>query len=98
METPAPVPELLLAALEGLVIDYLKRFQWHLTMNVLDGLSPIPKGCLENADRQDTVREDDEGAVKISLEILRKINQNDLAIKLERDTLGKVLAIKKDCI
>lgn len=33
--------------------------------------------------------------MKISLEILRKINQNDLAIKLERDTLGKVLTIKK---
>lgn len=55
MATPAPVPELLLASLEGLVSDYLKRFQWHLTMNVLDGLSPIPKGCLENADRQYTV-------------------------------------------
>uniref|UniRef100_A0A674C9E4 Pyrin domain-containing protein n=1 Tax=Salmo trutta TaxID=8032 RepID=A0A674C9E4_SALTR len=77
----------LLATLEELVTDELKMFQWFLNQNVLEGFSSIPSSRLENADRQDTVDKmvetyGPEGAVKISLEILRKMDQNNLAENL----------------
>ncbi|XP_045552010.1 E3 ubiquitin-protein ligase TRIM35-like [Salmo salar] len=100
MATPVPVHELLLDTLDSLVSSELKRFQYLLTKNMLDGRFPIPKGCLENAGREDTVEKmvnaySHEGAVKISLKILRKMDQNDLAMKLETGTLEKVPALKK---
>uniref|UniRef100_A0A8C8JXN4 B30.2/SPRY domain-containing protein n=1 Tax=Oncorhynchus tshawytscha TaxID=74940 RepID=A0A8C8JXN4_ONCTS len=96
MATPASVLELLLDTLDSLVSSELKRFQYLLTKNMLDGWFPIPKSRLENADREDTVEKmvsaySHEGAVKISLTILRKMGQNDLAMKLERGTLEEVI-------
>uniref|UniRef100_A0A8C8IX14 Pyrin domain-containing protein n=1 Tax=Oncorhynchus tshawytscha TaxID=74940 RepID=A0A8C8IX14_ONCTS len=81
-------PERLLATLEELVTDELKMFQWFLNQDVLEGFSSIPSSRLENADRQDTMDKmvdtyGPEGAVKISLEILRRMEQNNLAEQLK---------------
>ncbi|XP_030640829.1 NACHT, LRR and PYD domains-containing protein 3-like [Chanos chanos] len=83
------VPQILLETLEELKRAELKRFQWYLTAeNELEGFSHIPKAQLENADVQDTVdkmveRHKPRGAVEITLLILRKMEQNNLAEKLE---------------
>lgn len=84
------VPDLLLATLEKLVGKDLKTFHWYLTQSVPDGFPLIPKGHLENADRQDTVDTmvntyGHDVAMKISLEILREMNQKDLTNTLTVD-------------
>ncbi|XP_071247682.1 NLR family CARD domain-containing protein 3-like [Salvelinus alpinus] len=84
------VPDLLLAILEELVGKDLKKFHWYLAQSVPDGFPLIPKGHLENADRQDTVdmmvnTYGHDVAMKISLEILRKMNQKDLTKMLTVD-------------
>ncbi|XP_046881699.1 NACHT, LRR and PYD domains-containing protein 12-like isoform X1 [Hypomesus transpacificus] len=76
--------EQLLGTLEKLGEDDLKTFQWFLKNKVLDGFDPIPKSRLEGAARTDTVdRMVDtyrlEGALKITVEILGKMDQNNLA-------------------
>ncbi|XP_071185970.1 protein NLRC3-like isoform X3 [Salvelinus alpinus] len=82
------VAELLLATLEDLLEVDLKMFKWRLTQDVLEGFPHIPVSQLENADRlniTNTMVETygPEGAVKISLEILRKMNQNQLSDTLK---------------
>ncbi|XP_056099070.1 stonustoxin subunit beta-like [Rhinichthys klamathensis goyatoka] len=82
----ASIKELLLNTLEELVQDELKLFQWHLTNNH----ECISKSQMENADRLKTVDKmvaclGPEEAVKVTVDILRKINQNDLAEKLENN-------------
>ncbi|XP_046881734.1 NLR family CARD domain-containing protein 3-like [Hypomesus transpacificus] len=76
--------EQLLGTLEKLGEDDLKTFQWYLQKKGLDGFDPIPKSRLEGAARTDTVdRMVDtytlEGALKVTVEILRKMDQNNLA-------------------
>uniref|UniRef100_A0A4W5QJA0 Pyrin domain-containing protein n=1 Tax=Hucho hucho TaxID=62062 RepID=A0A4W5QJA0_9TELE len=88
------VPALLQTTLEKLTEEQLKIFQLNLTSVQLPGFSPIPESQLENPDRQDTVDQmvksyDPEGAVEITLRILREMNQHDLAKKLQRDHRGK---------
>ncbi|XP_036804810.1 NACHT, LRR and PYD domains-containing protein 1a isoform X2 [Oncorhynchus mykiss] len=88
------VLDLLLTGLEELTEEQLKTFQSHLTTVQLLGFPPIPERQLENVDRQVTVdqmvkRYDPEGAVEITVEILREMNQHDLAKKLQRDHRGK---------
>ncbi|KAK6300933.1 hypothetical protein J4Q44_G00290310 [Coregonus suidteri] len=90
---------LLLATLEELTEEQLKTFQSKLTSVQLPGFPPIPESQLENADRQDTVdqmveRYDPEGAVKITLMILKRMNQHDLAKKLQRDHRGSPLFLE----
>ncbi|XP_029520813.2 NLR family CARD domain-containing protein 3-like isoform X1 [Oncorhynchus nerka] len=82
------VAELLLATLEDLLEVDLKTFKWRLTQDVLEGFPHIPVSQLENADRLDITNTmvetyGPEGAVKISLEILRKMNQNQLSDRLK---------------
>ncbi|XP_030640792.1 NACHT, LRR and PYD domains-containing protein 3-like [Chanos chanos] len=83
------VPQILLETLEELERAQLKRFQWFLqTEKGMEGFSHIPKSQLENADVQDTVdkmveRYKPRGAVDITLLILRRMEQNNLAEKLE---------------
>ncbi|CDQ92747.1 unnamed protein product [Oncorhynchus mykiss] len=82
------VAELLLATLEDLLEVDLKTFKWRLTQDVLEGFPHIPVSQLENADRLDITNMmvetyGPEGAVKISLEILRKMNQNQLSDRLK---------------
>lgn len=81
------VPELLLNSLEEMLDEEFKKFKWHLTMNVLDDYDKIPRAQLEHADRTDTVSKiiqnyKEEGAVKATVTILRKLRMNDLAERL----------------
>ncbi|XP_036372618.1 NACHT, LRR and PYD domains-containing protein 3-like isoform X3 [Megalops cyprinoides] len=82
----------------SLLLDYLKEFceqefkefKWHLSQKVLKGFPPIPRGQVTKLDKMDLVdvmvnTYCDEGALKISLKILKKMNQYGLAQRLERD-------------
>ncbi|XP_067283791.1 NLR family CARD domain-containing protein 3-like [Pseudorasbora parva] len=78
------VKELLKNSLKNLRKDDLKEFQWSLE----NEHEFIFKCEMENADRLDTVDKlvacfGSEEAVKITVETLRKINQNNLAEQLE---------------
>ncbi|XP_077081105.1 tripartite motif-containing protein 16-like protein [Siphateles boraxobius] len=80
----ASVRELLLNSLMDLLQDDLKLFQWHLT----NDHECISKSQMENADRLKTVDKmvacfGPEEAVKVTVDILRKIKQNNLAEQLE---------------
>ncbi|XP_056310597.1 NACHT, LRR and PYD domains-containing protein 12-like [Danio aesculapii] len=80
----ANVKQLLDNTLNGLLEDELKKFRWRLVNDHRD----ISKAKMENADRLDTVDKmvscfGPERAVKITVDILRKINQNQLAEELE---------------
>ncbi|KAG1926880.1 protein NLRC3-like [Pimephales promelas] len=82
----ASVKELLLNSLEDLREDHLKKFQWHLE----NDQERITKSDMENADRMNTVDKmvecfGPEEAVKITVEILRKMNQNNLVEQLEKN-------------
>ncbi|KAF1394715.1 hypothetical protein PFLUV_G00004030 [Perca fluviatilis] len=88
------VPLLILDTLDELGADEFKRFRWNLTQPVLDGFEPIRKGHLENADRQDTVskmidRYGEETAVKVAVEILKRMNHNNAAEKLKKTYAGE---------
>ncbi|XP_071202840.1 uncharacterized protein, partial [Salvelinus alpinus] len=79
---------LLMDTLEELGRSDLKKFQWYLIKGVA-GFPSISKCQLENATRPTTVDRMvesycDEGAVKITLEILRKMDQNKMADELEK--------------
>ncbi len=81
----ASVKDLLLSSLEELVKDDLKRFQWYL-VNDHDRISMYE---MKDADRLKTVdkmvaRFRPEAAVKITVDILRKMKQNHLAEQLEK--------------
>ncbi|XP_038826907.1 NACHT, LRR and PYD domains-containing protein 12-like [Salvelinus namaycush] len=100
----APVPVLLLlATLEELVEAELKTFKWHLTQDLVKGFPHIPVSQLENTDRLDTIKKmvetyGPEGTVKISLEILRKMSQNQLAETLKNEYDEGYLKKKYGCI
>ncbi|XP_077074808.1 tripartite motif-containing protein 16-like [Siphateles boraxobius] len=79
----ASVSEQLLDALDDLDTDELKRFKWRLKNR-----KDFSKAALDKADPPDTVdlmmkRFGPEEAVKIMVEILRKMNQNQVAEQLE---------------
>ncbi|XDV16686.1 hypothetical protein PO909_016288 [Leuciscus waleckii] len=74
-------------ALENLVDEDFKKFNWQLWNGVETGNDPIPKAKLQKADRSDVVdcmvdKYSDE-AGKITVQALRKINQNHSAKILE---------------
>uniref|UniRef100_A0A4W5KZP6 Pyrin domain-containing protein n=1 Tax=Hucho hucho TaxID=62062 RepID=A0A4W5KZP6_9TELE len=78
---------LLLNTLKKLGRSDLKTFQWYLIQGV-GGFPSISKCQLEKATRPTTVDRMvesycDEGAVKITLVILRKMDQNNLADELK---------------
>ncbi|CAM4571419.1 unnamed protein product [Leuciscus chuanchicus] len=79
----ASVKDVLMNSLMDLVKDDLERFQWHLKND-----KHISNSEMENANILKTVdkmvaRFGPEEAVKITVEILRKMNQNELAKQLE---------------
>jgi len=88
----ASVKELLLNSLMDLTEDHLKEFQWTLE----NDHECITTSDMENADRMKTMDKmvacfGPEEVVKITVEILRKINQNNLAEQLEnKHKQGKV--------
>ncbi|KAI7800785.1 tripartite motif-containing protein 16-like protein [Triplophysa rosa] len=80
----ASVSEQLLGALDELDADKLKRFKWHFK-----SFKRISASDLDKADAPDTVdlmmkRFGPEEAVKITVDILRKMNQNHVAEELEK--------------
>ncbi|KAJ8362190.1 hypothetical protein AAFF_G00390700 [Aldrovandia affinis] len=81
---------ILLYCLKELVEQEFKEFKWYLSDKVLKDFPPIPKGEVKSLDKMDAVdvmvkAYCTEGALKISLSILRKMTQQDLAQRLERD-------------
>ncbi|ROI16512.1 NLR family CARD domain-containing protein 3 [Anabarilius grahami] len=81
----ASVEELLLNSLMDLVETELNQFQWYLKRHEC-----ISNSEMENADRLKTVDKmvahfGPEEAVKITVKILRKMNQNNLAEQLENN-------------
>ncbi|KAI3352524.1 hypothetical protein L3Q82_005469 [Scortum barcoo] len=86
-------PLLLLDTLDELSAEEFKRFLWNLTQPVLDGCQPIRKGHLQSADRQDAVSKmidgyGEESAVNVTVEILRRMNNNNTAENLKRQYAG----------
>ncbi|KAK6293078.1 hypothetical protein J4Q44_G00365790 [Coregonus suidteri] len=91
------VPELLLFTLEELKKGDFQRFKWPLNNSVLDGFCHIPKAQLEHTEREDTVdimvqAYELKGVVRMSLEILRKMNLNILAERLQTESLSGILS------
>ncbi|XP_076146087.1 NLR family member X1-like isoform X3 [Alosa pseudoharengus] len=87
MEDPQ---HLLFRTLDELEEAQLKRFRTYLSERRVEGFEPIPRGQLEEADATDVASKmkqtyGGEGSLKVTLNILRKMNLNDLADKLERD-------------
>uniref|UniRef100_A0AAR2K6H8 B30.2/SPRY domain-containing protein n=1 Tax=Pygocentrus nattereri TaxID=42514 RepID=A0AAR2K6H8_PYGNA len=87
MVMASSVPEILLETLQGLERENLKLFQWYL-INGVEGFKCIPPAQLEKPELMDTVDKmvqcyECSGAVKITLAILKKINQNQLAMDLK---------------
>ncbi|KAM4619153.1 protein NLRC3-like [Polymixia lowei] len=86
--------EHLLRTLQDLGGEELKEFQWLLYQgDILDGFPAIPKCLLEKVNRQDTVDQmvqtyGHQGALKITLEVLGKINRNDLVQSLTNTVSG----------
>ncbi|XP_059361637.1 NACHT, LRR and PYD domains-containing protein 3-like [Carassius carassius] len=79
----ASIKRLLYDTLDDLEKDHFKRFKSFLREH-----GPIPASVLEKAEATDTVNQmldrfGSERAVKITLDILKKINQNNLAEQLE---------------
>ncbi|KAG5277854.1 hypothetical protein AALO_G00092110 [Alosa alosa] len=80
--------ELLCETLDELETADLKRFRTYLSERTVEELKPIPKGNLEDKCATDvaSIMKDayeGEGSVKMTLTILRKMNLNDLADKLQ---------------
>ncbi|XP_062387361.1 NACHT, LRR and PYD domains-containing protein 12-like [Sardina pilchardus] len=80
--------DLLLKTLDELKSAELKRFRMYLSERTVEGFEPIPRGTLEDSDTTDvasimTDAYGEEGRVKVTQTILRKMNLNNLADKLE---------------
>ncbi|KAK1898888.1 Caspase b [Dissostichus eleginoides] len=83
------VDELLLWTLEDLGEDDFGTFKWYLDKENLDGVEPIPKSKLECANRTKTVSQMtrsyvEETAMKVAVEILRKMRNMNAAEKLTK--------------
>ncbi|KAJ8406846.1 hypothetical protein AAFF_G00297620 [Aldrovandia affinis] len=86
----AGVSSLLVDALDELEEKDVKRFKWALSQDMLEGFRHIPRGQLENRDIMDMVDRmvdtyGGEGALRITLHILQKIDQNELAERLQQE-------------
>ncbi|XP_041960836.1 protein NLRC5-like isoform X12 [Alosa sapidissima] len=81
--------DLLFRTLDELESAELKRFRTYLSERTVEGFEPIPRGKLEGKDATDVASMmknayGEEGSVKMTLTILRKMNLNNLVDKLER--------------
>ena len=85
----------ILDALEDLETDELKKFKWQLRLpENVEGLKPLTKRALENADTTDIVDLITQSysfaeAQLVMVKVLRKINRNDLAERFENTPEGK---------
>lgn len=90
------VQELLLETLLDLDDEQFRMLKWLLSLNFLESCKPIPKSCLQNASRLDTVDKitesyGEELAVTITVEILRKIRNNKAADELQSRYAGEII-------
>lgn len=81
------VQDLLLGTLEELDSSDFNTFKWHLSHPILEDCTPIPKSRLEHDQRTDTVDRLMESygqrlAVNITIEVLKKMNNNLAAEQL----------------
>ncbi|XP_041753327.1 uncharacterized protein LOC121581957 isoform X4 [Coregonus clupeaformis] len=88
--TKLPVADLLRATLMELSKQVRRRFKFFLTSSLLPGFPPIPASQLRYANIEVTVDKmvqifGPEGAVEITLKILREMNQHNLADELKRE-------------
>uniref|UniRef100_A0A673W0R6 CARD domain-containing protein n=1 Tax=Salmo trutta TaxID=8032 RepID=A0A673W0R6_SALTR len=95
----AIVPELLLATLDDLGKAELNTFIWYLRQGVEGFPQRIPVSQLEYAGREDTISKmvgtyQPEDAVKITLEILRKMN-HDAAAFVDRHRAELIQRVRK---
>ncbi|XP_048867490.1 NACHT, LRR and PYD domains-containing protein 3-like isoform X9 [Brienomyrus brachyistius] len=89
-ETQTSLADLLLGYLEELTEDDLKKLKYNLTHLVHKKYQHIPRAQLENLDRMDIAEKmisvyGEADALNVMLEILKKINRNDLAQKLNEE-------------
>lgn len=83
----------LINLLDDLVDDEFRNFKWFLKTEKLDNIEPIKAHKLSKADRPDTVdlilqKYQPDGAVKVMMSVLKKINRNDLVTKLPNISSG----------
>lgn len=88
------VPQLLLETLEDMRDDDFKKFKWHLTHEFSDRYKPIPKAHVEDSARIDIItkmieRYGEEDAVKITEDILKRMQQINAAKKLRNAYTAK---------
>lgn len=81
--------DLLFHAMDGLKPEQLKRFKLYLSHRTMDGIEPIPRDRLGDSDATDIVETmmevyGCEGAVRITIHILRKLKRTDLAEELKK--------------
>ncbi|XP_048854129.1 protein NLRC3-like isoform X2 [Brienomyrus brachyistius] len=87
-ETQTSLTDLLLDYLKDLSDEELKEFKLRLPVN--KELKPLPKGQMKTSGRTDFAEMmmnsySKAGALKVTLEILKKMNLNDLAQRLKED-------------
>ncbi|XP_036454542.1 galectin-6-like isoform X2 [Colossoma macropomum] len=88
MANKRTIQEILLNVLENLNDGEQKMFQWYLSQEVLDKYPPIPKAKIEGASLEETVNQliefnDNSAAAKITERTLERMNQKQLARRLE---------------
>ncbi|XP_023262777.1 pyrin-like [Seriola lalandi dorsalis] len=88
---------LLMETLEELDNCEFEKFKWFLSTELMNGCKPIPKSYLEGKPRTETVSKmaqmyDDDSAVNLTLEILRRMNMNNTAQKLKNTHTGGTTA------
>ncbi|XP_048856692.1 NACHT, LRR and PYD domains-containing protein 3-like isoform X2 [Brienomyrus brachyistius] len=88
-EIQTSLPDLLLQSLEELIDDELKKFKFNLNHLRYKEYQPIPRGQLENLNRTDLANKmirsyGEVGALNVMLEILKKMNLNDLVQRLSK--------------
>lgn len=89
------VPQLLLETLEDLTNEDFRTLKFYLSQEVLKSCKPIGRGHLQDASRIDAVDQmlrsyKEDLAVKVTVEILRKMNNNMAADDLISKFTGKV--------
>ncbi|KAG5832744.1 hypothetical protein ANANG_G00294400 [Anguilla anguilla] len=93
----AGIRDLLRTALDDISEDDLLRFRLSLSNDLPEGVKPIGKGRLEKKGVIEIVERmvevhGEEGAGRVTLHVLRKIDQHDLAQRLEKDLGGNDIA------
>lgn len=84
-----PVAELLLRVLNDLLKAEFEGFKWFLTLNILENCEPFARALLQEASRIETVDQllrsyGEEKAVRITAEVLKKMNMNNATEELMR--------------